>query len=186
MRKFMGKLMLGAALLAGIAGAAAAASKDNGDHSDAALAKKVAHEVRLYSWYTIWDNVNVKVNDGNVELIGQVSQPYKKADVARLAQRIPGVRSVTNELEVLPLSNFDDRLRIQVARAIYRDPVLSRYAIQAVPPIHIIVDNGHVTLEGVVNNEMEKNVAGIRANGAGLSFGKVVNNLRVENPSHKS
>jgi hyperosmotically inducible protein len=182
----MSKLMLGAVLLAGIAGVAGAATKDDGDHSDQALAKKVAHEVRMYSWYTIWDNVNIKVNDGNVELMGQVSQPYKKSDMARLAQSVPGVRSVTNELEVLPLSNFDDQLRRQVASAIYRDPVLSRYAIQAIPPIHIIVDNGHVTLEGVVNNEMEKNVAGIRANGAGLSFGKVVNNLRVENPSHKS
>jgi len=186
MKNFMSKLMLGAALLAGIAGVAGAATKDNGDHSDPALAKKVAHEVRMYSWYTIWDNVNIRVNDGNVELIGQVSQPYKKADLQRLAQSVPGVRSVTNELEVLPLSNFDDQIRRQVARAIYRDPVLSRYAIQAIPPIHIIVDNGHVTLEGVVNNEMEKNVAGIRASSAGLSFGKVVNNLRVENPSKKS
>ena len=186
MKQFMSKLMLGAALLAGIAGVAGAAAKDDGDHSDPSLAKKVGHEIRMYSWYTIWDNVNIKVNDGNVELMGQVSQPYKKSDLARLAQSVPGVHSVTNELEVLPLSNFDDQLRRQVARAIYRDPVLSRYAIQAVPPIHIIVDNGHVTLEGVVNNEMEKNVAGIRANAAGLSFGKVVNNLRVENPSHKS
>ena len=73
----------------------------------------------------------------------------------------------------------------QVARAIYRDPVLSRYGIQAVPPIHIIVDNGHVTLEGVVNTEMEKNVAGIRASGAGLSFGQVTNNLQVERPNKK-
>jgi hyperosmotically inducible protein len=80
---------------------------------------------------------------------------------------------------------FDDRLRLQVARAIYRDPVLSRYGIQAVPPIHIIVDNGHVTLEGVVNNEMEKNVAGIRASAAGLSFGQVTNNLQVERPNKK-
>jgi hyperosmotically inducible protein len=130
--------------------------------------------------------VNVKVHEGNVELAGQVSQPYKKADLGRLAQKIPGVASVTNDLAVLPLSRFDDQLRLQVARAIYRDPVLSRYGLQAVPPIHIIVDNGHVTLEGVVNNDMEKNVAGIRANAAGLSFGKVINNLRVENPSHKS
>jgi hyperosmotically inducible protein len=183
MKQFMGKLMLGAALLAGIAGAA---TKDDGDHSDAALSKKVSHEIRMYDRYTIWDNINVKVNEGNVELLGQVSQPYKKADLARLAQRVPGVRSVTNELEVLPLSHFDDQLRLRVARAIYRDPVLSRYSIQAIPPIHIIVDNGRVTLEGVVNNDMEKNVAGIRANAAGLSFGKVVNNLRVENPSHKS
>ena len=81
---------------------------------------------------------------------------------------------------------MDNRLRMQVARAIYRDPVLSRYGMQSVPPIHIIVDNGHVTLEGVVSTEMEKNVAGIRASGAGLSFGQVTNNLRVENPSvHK-
>jgi len=183
MKQFMAKLMVGAALLAGVAGAA---TKDDGNHSDPSLANKVRHEIVMYPWYTIWDNINIKVNDGNVELMGQVSQPYKKADMARLAQRVPGVRSVTNDLEVLPLSNFDDQLRLQVARAIYRDPVLSRYGIQAVPPIHIIVDNGHVTLEGVVNNDMEKNVAGIRANAAGLSFGSVVNNLRVENPSHKS
>ena len=77
-------------------------------------------------------------------------------------------------------------MRLRIARAIYGDSALSRYRTMAVPPIHIIVDNGHVTLEGIVNNEMEKNVAGIRASGAGLSFGKVVNNLRVENPSHKS
>src|SRR2546426_5210290 len=115
--------------------------------------------------------------------MGQVSQPYKKADLGRLVERIPGVRGVANQLDVLPTSIFDDQIRVQVARAIYRDPVLSRYGIQAVPPIHIIVNNGHVTLEGVVNNEMEKNVAGIRA-ASGMSFGPVINNLRVE--SHPS
>src|SRR5215470_3051373 len=107
MKQFMSKLMLGAALVAGSAGAA---TKDNGDHSDAAIAGKVAHEIRMYSRYTIWDNVNIKVNEGNVELMGQVSQPFKKADLARLAQHVPGVRSVTNELTVLPLSHFDDQL----------------------------------------------------------------------------
>ena len=81
---------------------------------------------------------------------------------------------------------MDDQLRVQVARSIFRDPVLSRYAMQAVPPIHIIVENGHVTLEGVVSTEMEKNIAGLRASGAGLSFGPVVNHLRVENPSKHS
>jgi hyperosmotically inducible protein len=96
------------------------------------------------------------------------------------------VRSVTNEIQVLPTSLFDDRLRLQIARSIYRDPSLSRYAIQAIPPIHVIVDNGHVTLEGVVNNDMEKTIAGIRASQVGLSFGQVVNNLRVENPAKKS
>ena len=185
MKQFMSKALLGAMLLgAGIAGAAT--KNDVGPFTDAQIANKVAHEIRMYDRYSIWDNLNIRVNDGNVELMGQVNQPYKKADLTRLVQRVPGVRSVTNEVEVLPLSNFDDQLRLQVARAIYRDPVLSRYSLQAVPPIHIIVNNGHVTLEGVVNNEMERNVAGIRANGAGLSFGQVTNNLRVENPSRKS
>lgn len=163
----------------------AAATPDVTAVSDDALARKVAKEVRMYTRYTIWDNVNIQVRDGNVELNGQVSQPFKRADLQRLAQRTPGVVSVTNRLEVLPTSFYDDDLRIRVARAIYRDPSLSRYAIQAVPPIHIIVKNGHVTLEGVVNNQLEKTVAGMRASTAGLSLGQVVNNLRVENPPKK-
>ncbi len=157
-----------------------------GQSPDALVAARAIHEIRMYPRYTIWDNINLRVRDGNVELTGQVSQPYKKSDLTRLMQRVPGVTSVTNRVEVLPLSNFDDQLRVRVARAIYRDQVLSRYAIQPVPPIHIIVRNGHVTLEGVVNNEMEKNVAFIRASGAGLSFGAVQNNLRVENPKSHS
>jgi hyperosmotically inducible protein len=167
-------------------GLAAAKAPVNVNYTDPELASKVAHEVRMYSWYSIWDNVNIRVTNGNVDLTGQVSQPYKKADLQRIIDHIPGVNSVTNDLAVLPLSHVDDQLRVQVARAIYRDAVLSRYALQPVPPIHIIVDNGHVTLEGVVNSEMEKNVAGIRASGAGLSFGPVVNNLRVETPAKHS
>ena len=184
MKNRMFKLML-AALIITAGTVMAANANTNGAYTDTQIADKVAHEVRMYSRYTIWDNISVRVREGDVELTGQVSQPFKKADLGRLAQRVPGVRSVTNRLEVLPTSFFDDRLRLQIARAIYRDPVLSRYAIQSVPPIHIIVDNGHVTLEGVVNNEMEKNVAGIRAGQAGLSFGQVTNNLRVENPGKK-
>ena len=178
------KLMLASLLVA--AGTAMAATGTAGASTDEQISKKVVHEVRMYPRYTIWDNVNVLVRDGEVDLTGQVNQPFKKADLGRLAQSVPGVRGVTNELKVLPTSFFDDRIRLQVARAIYRDPVLSRYGIQAIPPIHIIVDDGHVTLEGVVNNEMEKNVAGLRAGQAGLSFGEVTNNLRVENPSKKS
>jgi len=178
------KLMLASLLVA--AGAAMATTTDTpGSSADMQISKKLVHEVRMYSRYTIWDNISVRVHDGDVELVGQVSQPFKKNDLGRLAQHVAGVRSVTNEVQVLATSFFDDRLRLQVARAIYRDPVLSRYSIQAVPPIHIIVDNGHVTLEGVVNNRMEKEVAGMRASQAGLSFGQVTNNLRVENPSTK-
>jgi osmotically-inducible protein OsmY len=170
------KFMLAAAMLSvGIAGATA-----NAPYSDADIAKKLTHEIRMYPRYTIFDNISFRVNEGAVELVGQVSQPFKKADLGRIAQHVPGVTSLANNLEVLPVSPMDNRLRFQVARAIYRDPVLSRYALQAVGPIHIIVDNGRVTLEGVVATEMERNVAGIRAAGAGLSIGPVVNNLQVE------
>lgn len=170
-------LTLAGILLAGTFAAPAATTPTD----DVTIAKKAVKEIRMYARYTIWDNVKVSVVEGNIELAGQVSQPFKKADMGRLMQRVPGVKSVTNRLEVLPLSRFDDQIRIAVARAIYRDPALSRYAILAIPPVHIIVKNGQVTLEGVVNNELEKNVAGLRAATAGLSFGPIVNNLHVEN-----
>ena len=176
--------MLGAAaamlVLAGFAGANTAPA---GPNTDAAVAAKAIHEIRMYSRYTIWDNVNLQVNGGAVVLTGQVSQPFKKQDLQRIVQRVPGVTSVTNQLEVLPLSPFDNNLRLRVARAVYSSPSFSRYAMQALPPIHIIVNNGHVSLEGVVNNEFDKNLAGMRASTAGLSFGPVQNNLRVENPA---
>jgi hyperosmotically inducible protein len=184
MSRFQLKLMLATMLVA--AGSAMASNNDQpGSDADKQIAQKIVHEIRMYPRYTLWDNVKIEVRDGEVDLQGQVSQPFKKADLGRLAQQVAGVRSVVNELEVLPTSLFDDRLRLQVARAIYRDPALSRYGVQAVPPIHIIVDNGHVTLEGVVNNTMEKNIAGIRASQS-LSFGQVTNNLRVENTNTKS
>ena len=178
--------MLGLTATLALAGVAGATTGPAGPLTDADIAAKAAHEIRMYSRYTIWDNLSVRVVGGNLELLGQVSQPYKKADLQRIVQRVPGVTSVTNEVEVLPLSFNDDNLRLRIARAIYREPALSRYAIQPVPPIHIIVEHGHVTLEGVVNNELEKNVAAMRASSAGLSFGPVQNNLRVENPKKKS
>jgi len=186
MKTRFGKFLAAALLVsAGVMGAATRESAAV-PGSDADLATRVRHEIVMYPYYSIWDDISFRVNNGQVELMGSVNQPYKKADIQRLVQRTPGVTAVTNDLKVLPLSTFDDRLRLQVARAIYRDPVLSRYALQAVGPIHIIVDNGHVTLTGVVATEMEKNVAGIRASGAGLSFGSVTNRLQVENPSKKS
>lgn len=181
----LSKMLLSALLVtAGIAGAATSSS-NAGPTTDADLERRILHEIRMYPRYTIWDDISFKVRDGQVELFGAVNQPFKKSDIARIVQRVPGVTSVADQVRVLPLSNFDDRLRLQVARAIYGHPALNRYALQAVGPIHILVENGRVTLTGVVNNEMEKNIAGIRANGAGLSFGSVVNNLRVENPSRK-
>ncbi len=178
--------LFGVTAMLALAGVAGAATTGSGPLTDSDIAAKAAHEIRMYPRYTIWDNISVRVNGGNLELMGQVSQPFKKADLQRIVQRVPGVTSLTNELEVLPVSFNDDNLRIRVARAIYRDPALSRYAIQAVPPIHIIVKDGHVTLEGVVNSDLEKQVAYMRASSAGLSFGPVQNNLRVENPKSKS
>jgi hyperosmotically inducible protein len=184
LNKFMfAAAALGLGMALSIAGAA---TGDTVSAADAVIVKKLTHEIRMYPRYSIFDNIGFFVDEGRVELLGEVSQPFKKADLGRIAQRVPGVTSLSNELKVLPPSPMDDRLRRQVASAVYRDPVLSRYRMQTVPPIHIIVDNGHVTLEGVVSTDMEKNVAGLRAAGAGLSFGQVTNNLHVENPSHKS
>jgi osmotically-inducible protein OsmY len=177
-------VLAGVAMLASVA--VVGATTPPPQAGDQALASKIRKEIALYPRYTIWDNVTIHVHDGHVKLDGQVSQPFKKNDMGRLAQHVPGVASVTNSLEVLPLSRFDDQIRIQVARAIYRDPVLSRYGIQANPPIHVIVKNGHITLEGVVSTAMEKQVAGLRAASAPASFGPVVNNLRVENGRRKS
>lgn len=181
-RGILGRFVIAAALVVGVA----AASEKGVPRTGADLEKSVRHEIVMYPYYTLWDDISFRVDNGHVELFGAVSQPYKKSDVQSIVQHIPGVQSVTNEIKVLPLSPFDDELRLRVARAIYRDPVLSRYAMGAVPSIHVIVDNGHVTLTGAVNSDMEKQVAGIRASGAGMSLGPVVNNISVEHPSKKS
>jgi hyperosmotically inducible protein len=180
--RFLGRALMTVALLAG-AGIAGAMTKESatGPRTDAEIAKSITHEVRMYPRYTIWDDVNFSVVNGQVELSGAVSQPFKKADLERLVRRVPGVTSVKVGLKVLPLSPNDDRLRLQVARAIYGHPAMTRYAMNPLPSIHIIVENGRVTLTGVVANQMDRNIAGLRASGAGLAFGPVVNNLEVEN-----
>jgi len=178
--KLRGLGMVAALLGAGMAVAGSAPSVM--PQSDEGIAKEVRHEILMYPHYTIFDNVAFRVNQGSVELLGAVTQPYKKSDLSKSIERLPGVTGVKNDLEVLPLSDMDNRLRTQIARAIYHDPSLSTLGFQALPPVHIIVDNGHVTLEGVVNTELQKQVAGMRASSTGLNFGPVVNNLRVENP----
>jgi hyperosmotically inducible periplasmic protein len=175
--RMLGRIMMTAALGLGAVFAAAP--------TDADIARSVRHEVLMYPNYTLWDDISFRVENGNVELMGAVSQPYKKQDIQRLVHSVQGVASVTNEIKVLPLSPFDDRLRLQVARAIFRDPTLSRYAMGAVPSIHIIVDNGRVTLTGAVNSDSDKQIAGMHANAAGLSFGSVINNLSVDHPASK-
>jgi osmotically-inducible protein OsmY len=177
-----GRLLLtAAALAAGVSGAGATKS-GGAAPNDAAIAQRLSHEVAMYSKYTIWDGIGFDVSHGSVVVWGSVTEPYKRSAIEGIVRNVPGVTAVTDRIEVLPFSPQDDMLRVQVARAIYRDPMLSRYAVVHPAPIHIIVDNGHVTLAGVVNSALEKTLAGMRASSAGLGLGPVVNNLVVENP----
>jgi hyperosmotically inducible protein len=143
------------------------------------LEREVRHELVMLPYYSVFDNLAFKVDGDRVELIGQVSRPTLKADAERVVKRIEGVESVTNSIEVLPTSPNDDRIRQAVYRAIYGNSALQLYSVRSVPPIHIIVKNGRVTLEGVVAKEMDKNIANIQANGVSGVFA-VTNNLRVE------
>ena len=142
------------------------------------LSKEVRHQLVLLPWYSVFDNLAYQVQGDKVTLYGQVTRPVLKSDAEAAVKGIEGVASVENNIEVLPLSPFDDQIRRAVYRAIYGEAALSRYSVQAVPSIHIIVKNGNVTLEGVVDNETDKNLANIRANGVPNVF-SVKNNLVV-------
>jgi hyperosmotically inducible protein len=151
-----------------------------GAGSDARLVQEVRHQLLMLPYYGVFDDIGFSVNGGTVTLMGEVTQPVLKDDAARAVKRVEGVTNVVNKIEVLPLSPNDDNIRRAVYRAIYGDPALStRYGFRALPSIHIIVKNGHVRLEGVVANEADRNLAGIRANSVPGVF-SVENDLRVE------
>jgi hyperosmotically inducible protein len=143
------------------------------------LQNEVRHELVMLPFYSVFDHFVFKVNGGEVTLLGYVSRPTLKTSAERVVKGIEGVTSVINEIEVLPVSPNDNRIRQEVYRAIYYQPALSRYAIQSVPPIHIIVKNGDVTLFGVVGSEQDKTIANLQANGVSGVF-SVTNNLTVE------
>jgi hyperosmotically inducible periplasmic protein len=143
------------------------------------IAREVRHELVMLPYYGVFDNLAYRVDGSTVTLMGQVTRPTLKSDAENVVKSIEGVEHVNNQIVVLPLSSMDDRIRIAVYRAIFSQPGLDRYAMQAVPPIHIIVDNGKVTLEGVVANQADKDRANIQANSVSGVF-SVVNNLRVE------
>ncbi len=124
--------------------------------SDQALANQIASKVRRYVSYTIFDDVQIGVDQGVATLSGRVTMPYKAKDLGRIVARVPGVLEVKNEITTLPVSISDDRLRRSLARQIYRDSLFSTYAFQAYPPIHIVVENGRVTLAGAVSSEVER------------------------------
>jgi hyperosmotically inducible protein len=143
------------------------------------LVKEVRHELVMLPYYSVFDNLAYRVDGSKVTLFGQVVRPTLKSDAENVVKRIEGVTSVNNQIEVLPVSPNDDQLRRALFRAIYSQAPLQRYAQGAVPPIHIIVKNGNVTLEGAVATEGDKNIAGIAANGVPGVF-KVTNNLQVD------
>jgi len=145
------------------------------------ITKEVRHELVMLPFYGVFDNLAYKVDpDGTVELFGQVARPTLKTDAERAVKNIEGVTRVVNNIEVLPPSPNDDRIRREVYRAIYGNEVLSQYQLRAVPPIHIIVKNGNVTLEGVVARQMDKQIAEMQAKSVPGVF-SVTDNLRVEN-----
>lgn len=150
----------------------------NGRSADEAILREAVKQIRTDPFYSIFDDVNLSVQDGVVRLSGEVWQPARKADYGRRVARIAGVKEVNNQLTVSPTSLVDDRLRVRLARAIYGHPSMTKYAIQPDPPIHIVVHNQRVTLTGVVLNETDKAIAGSLVSGF-LTFA-VNNNLRVE------
>ena len=150
-----------------------------GSTGDERITREVRHELVMLPYYGVFDNLEYRVSGHTVTLMGQVTRPTLKSDAGNVVKRIEGVEKVENQIQVLPLSPMDDRTRLAVYRAVYGQPGLDRYALQAVPPIHIVVDNGHVTLEGAVGSQADKELAGVRANGVPGVF-SVTNNLRVE------
>jgi hyperosmotically inducible protein len=146
------------------------------------LTKEVRHELVMLPFYSVFDNLQYKVEGAKVTLIGQVANPTLQGDAEYAVKHIEGVDAVDNQIEVLPTSPNDDRIRRAEYGTIYSFASLQMYGIRSVPPIHIIVKNGNVTLEGSVASEADKNVAGIRANTVAGVF-SVINNLRVDNGS---
>src|SRR5215475_10479440 len=145
------------------------------------IQKEVRHELLMLPYFGVFDNIAYKVDGYNVTLLGQVTRPTLKSDAQNAVKGIEGVENVDNQIEVLPPSPMDDRLRTRLFRAIYGYPSLQRYALGVNKPIRIIVKSGHVSLEGVVDNDADKNVAGIRANSVSGIF-SVQNNLQVVKP----
>jgi hyperosmotically inducible periplasmic protein len=142
------------------------------------IQKEVRHELVMLPYVNVFDNLAFKVEGYKVTLLGQVTNPSIKSDAEKAVKGIEGVEEVDNQIEVLPPSPNDDRLRRALFRAIYGFGPLEKYSLGVIKPIRIIVKGGHVTLEGVVDNQADKDMAGLRANGVSGVF-SVTNNLRV-------
>jgi hyperosmotically inducible protein len=148
------------------------------EREDLQIFRDLSQQVLRYPNFTIFDSVGAQIDDGVVTLTGRVTMPYKRDAIAERIARVEGVREVRNEIAVLPVSQYDDELRLQIARAIYGNSNFWRYGAMVNPPIHIIVENGRVTLEGVVNSNVDRMLARSIAS----SFGafSVTNNLKTD------
>lgn len=171
-------LALALALLLGLAGLATNASATVNDQDR--ITNQVRHELNMLPYVNVFDYMAFTINpDNSVTLSGAVTNPVLKSDAANVVKRVEGVERVNNQIEVLPVSFFDNGLRARLFRTIYGYPTLQKYGVGIDKSIRIIVDNGHVTLVGVVNNQADKNIAGMRANGVPGVF-SVDNQLQVE------
>jgi len=171
-RTTMALLVAGATLLPMHAAVPAAQSPEE------RISKSIRKELVTMPFLTIFDNLSYRVDGDTVHLYGQVIRPTLRSQAERRVAQLEGISHVKNNIEVLPLSPFDDRIRIAVARAVYGQPAMNRYALGANPSIRIIVKNGNVTLEGVVDDTGARNIAFLQANGVSGVF-SVTNNLRV-------
>src|SRR5688500_7354319 len=156
----------------GFTAPAAAADREN-----LQLFRAVQKQVLNYTHFTIFDSVNMQINDGVVTLTGWVTMPYKSSDIERRVTRVDGVARVVNRIKELPVSQFDDELRVRIARAIYSSPHFRGYGSMVNPPIHIIVERGRVTLEGVVNNNVDRMLA--RSIAGSFNAFSLTNNLKT-------
>ena len=148
------------------------------DRGNLQLFNDVQKQVLRYPHFTIFDSVQAQIDDGVVTLIGKVTMPYKQKDIERRVAKVDGVRQVRNRITVLPVSQFDDQLRWGIARAIYGNPAFTGYGSMVNPPIHVIVEHGRVTLDGVVNSNVDRMVARSIASSF-TSFG-LTNDLKTE------
>lgn len=129
------------------------------ERKDFQIAKDIAKTVQRYTQFTIFDDVSANVKDGAVTLTGKVTMPYKRDDIEKRIAKLDGVRSLNDQISVLPVSQFDDELRYRIARSIYNNSSFWNYAIMPNPPIHIVVEHGRVTLTGVVQSNVDRMLA---------------------------
>jgi hyperosmotically inducible protein len=150
----MKKLFMLAMLTLGVGSTAWAA-----DRATLQVFNDVSKQVQRYAYFTVFDTVHASIKNGVVTLTGKVTLPYKATEIAKRVAKVDGVTQVNNRIQVLPVSQLDDNLRLRIARAIYAHPALSQYGLGPNPSIHVIVDHGRVTLDGVVNNDSDRTIA---------------------------